>query len=95
MVTLGVGLNLDPDANYVARHAVQDASASWPGRLIVQKNGLLAFAPAAPETGTVWASLSNSGPDVAGQMVYWGFGDTAYRVNGGVPTDPAISCAIP
>ena len=27
----GRGPNLDPDADYVARHAVQDASASWPG----------------------------------------------------------------
>jgi len=27
----GRGPNLDPDASYVARHAVQDASASWPG----------------------------------------------------------------
>jgi len=45
--------------------------------LIVQNNTLLAFTPAALETGTVWAFLSDSGPDVAGQMVYWGFGDTA------------------
>jgi Beta-galactosidase len=86
----GSGPNLDPTANYVANHAVLDARASWPGRLIVQKNTLTTFTPAAPGTGTVWAFLWNSGPDIAGQMFYWCFGDTTYRVNGGVPADPAI-----
>src|SRR6266850_1995332 len=32
--------NLDPDASYVARNAVLAARATWPGRLIVQKNSL-------------------------------------------------------
>ncbi len=87
---LASGPNLDPTANYVAHNAVLDARASWPGRLIVQKNTLAAFTPAAPATGTVWAFLFNSGPDIGGQMLYWCFGDTTYKVNGGVPADPAI-----
>jgi hypothetical protein len=98
-VTLSVGTNghihrgpnLDPDANYVARNAVLNARASWPGRLIVQKNSLATYIPAAPGTGTGWELLWNSRPDVAGQMFYWCYGDTTYRVNGGVPIDPSTA----
>ena len=35
--------NLDPDTDYVARNAVLAARATWPGRLIVQKNNLATF----------------------------------------------------
>ncbi len=98
-VTLAVGGNghvggtgnLDPDDSYVARNAVLNARASWPGRLIVQKNSLATFIPAAPGTGTLWELLWNSGPDVAGQMLYWCYGDTTYRVNGGVAIDPSTA----
>jgi hypothetical protein len=98
-VTLAVGGNghagrtgnLDPDASYVARNAVLNARASWPGRLIVQKNSLGTTIPAAPGTGSLWGLLWDSGPDVAGQMVYWCYGDTKYRVNGGVPIDPSLA----
>ena len=93
-VTLAVAANgprLDPDPDYVARNAVLNARASWPGRLIVQKNSLATFIPAAPGTGTPWELLWNSRPDVAGQMLYWCFGDTTYRVNGGVPIDPSTA----
>jgi glycosyl hydrolase family 42 (putative beta-galactosidase)/VCBS repeat protein len=87
----GHGPNLDPDANYVARNAVLNARASWPGRLIVQKDSLATFIPSAPGTGTVWELLWNSRPDVAGQMLYWCHGDTTYRVNDGVPIDPSTA----
>lgn len=93
-VTLAVADNgpaLDPDPSYVARNAVLNARASWPGRLIVQKNSLATYIPAAPGTGTAWELLWNSRPDVAGQMVYWCHGDTTYRVNGGVPLDPSTA----
>jgi hypothetical protein len=88
---VGATGNLDPDASYVARNAVLDARASWPGRLIVQKNSLSTFIPAAPGTGTLWQLLWDSGPDVAGEMVYWCYGDTTYRVNGGVAIDPSTA----
>src|SRR5437773_3327669 len=91
-VTLAVGGNgpsLDPDPHYVARNAVLNARASWPGRLIVQKNSLGTFIPAAPGTDTPWELLWNSRPHVAGQMVYWCYGDNTYRVNGGVPINPS------
>ena len=92
--TLAVGGNgprLDPDPDYVARNAVLSARASWPGRLIVQKNTLATFTPDAPGTGTSWELLWNSRPDVGGQMVYWCYGDTTYRVNHGVPIDPSTA----
>ncbi|PYK08118.1 MAG: hypothetical protein DME65_14710, partial [Verrucomicrobia bacterium] len=64
---------------------------SWPGRLIVQKNTLGTFIPAAPGTGSVWELLWDSRPDIAGQMVYWCYEDPTYRVNHGVPIDPSIA----
>src|SRR5919201_1586708 len=53
-VTMAVGGNghVDPDDNYVARNAVLAARASWPGRLIVQKNSLATYIPPAPGTDT-------------------------------------------
>ena len=75
----------------MARNAVLNARASWPGRLIVQKDSLATFIPAAPGTGTPWELLWNSRPDVAGQMLYWCYGDTTYRVNHGVPIDPSTA----
>jgi hypothetical protein len=93
-VTLAVadnGPRLDPDPNYVARNAVLNARASWPGRLIVQKDSLATFIPAAPGTGTSWELLWNSRPDVAGQLLHWCYGDNTYRVNRGVPIDPSTA----
>src|SRR2546421_131990 len=93
-VTLSIGGNgpaLDPDPSYVARNAVLNARASWPGRLIVQKNTLETFIPNAPGTGTLWQLLWDSRPDVAGQMAYWCYGDPTYRVNKGVPIDPSTA----
>jgi hypothetical protein len=87
----GHGPNLDPDANYVARNAILDARASWPGRLIVQKDSLATFIPSAPGTGTPWELLWNSRPDVAGQMLWYCYGDTTYYVNRGVPIDPSTA----
>jgi hypothetical protein len=93
-VALAVAANgprLDPDPDYVARNAVLNARASWPGRLIVQKNSLATFIPTAPGTGTAWELLWNSRPHVAGQMLYRCHGDTTYRVNHGVPIDPSTA----
>jgi Beta-galactosidase len=81
--------NLDPDVNYVARNAVLTARASWPGRLIVQKNSLATFNAPAPGTGTVYQLLWDSRPDIGGQMLFNCFSDTSYRMNNGVAGDPA------
>ena len=87
---VGATGNLDPTATYVAENAIAAARASWPGRLIVQINSLSTFNPAAPGAeGSAWNLLWNSQPDVAAQMVYWCYDEPTYRVNGGVPGDPA------
>lgn len=91
-VTLAVAGNggLDPDVNYVARNAILAARATWPGRLIVQKNSLATFNPPAPGTGTTFGLLWDSRPDVGGQMLDACFNDTTYRNNAGVADDPAV-----
>jgi hypothetical protein len=82
--------NLDPTATYVAANVIATARATWPGRLIVQINSLSAFNPVAPGTDdSAWNVLWNSQPDVAAQMLYWCYDEPTYRVNGGVPGDPA------
>ncbi len=82
--------NLDPTGTYVAANAIAAARASWPGRLIVQINSLSTFNPAAPgEDDSPWNLLWNSQPDVAAQMLYRCYDEPTYRVNGGVPGDPA------
>jgi hypothetical protein len=81
--------NLDPDVNYVARNAVLSARASWPGRLIVQKNSLATFNAPAPGTGTVYQLLWDSRPDIGGQMLFNCFSDPSYRMNDGIAGDPA------
>src|SRR5437016_5770297 len=91
LAVAGNGPNLDPDPDYVARNAVLNARASWPGRLIVQKESLATFIPSAPGTGTAWELLWNSRPDVAGELLHWCYGDTTYQVNGGVPIDPSLA----
>ena len=83
------GLNLDPDADYVARNAILTANISWPGRLIVQKNSLSTISTPAPGTDANWEVLYNSRPEVGGQMLFWCSNDASYRMNGGVPGDPA------
>ena len=84
--------NLDPTADYVARNAVATARTSWPGRLITQINSLSTIIPPAPgDPFSSWAVLWDSQPEVAGQMVYQCINDLDYRVNGGVPIDPALA----
>lgn len=83
------GNNLDPeDAFYLARTAIANARAAWPGRLIVQMNSLATVTPPAP--GPVQSGqelLYASRPDVAFQdLAACGFDGAA--MNGGVPGDP-------
>jgi hypothetical protein len=93
-VTMAIGGNgtgdLDPDATYVARNTILTARTSWPGRFLVQINSLSTFNPEAPgPEDSVWNLLWNSQPDVGGQMVFGCSNDSTYRMNGGVPGDPA------
>ncbi len=90
-ITLAVAGNggLDPDVSYVARNAIASARASWPGRLIVQKNSLAAKTPPAPGTGTVYGVIWESQPDVAGQMLAAAADDPTFRDNDGVPDSAA------
>src|SRR5215831_12258893 len=98
-VTLAVGGDehwslsnaLDPTADYVARNAVLNAQATWPGRLIVQRNDLSTFIPVFPGTGTFYQMISDFQPNVAAQMFYFCYGDTLYKVNNGVPIDPGVA----
>jgi hypothetical protein len=87
----GLGYDLDPTADYVAVNAILNANISWPGRLIIQRNDLSTFIPPFPGTGTFYQMLSDFPPNIAGQMTYWCFGDTTYRVNNGQPIDPSLA----
>lgn len=91
-VTLAVAPDgfLDPDPSYVSRNAVLAARATWPGRLIVQKNSVSTFNPLAPGDNTVFELLWDSRPEVAGQMLWNCSGDVTYRMNAGIPADPAV-----
>lgn len=91
-VTLSVGRNgrLDPDPNYVARAAVQYGRSHYSGRFITQKNSLTAVTPlpGAPDLKH-FEVLRESGPNVAGQMLWYSYGDPTCRNNGGrAPCDP-------
>jgi len=82
--------NLDPDATYLARNTILTARTSWPGRFVAQVNTVSAFAlPAPGPEDSVWNLLWNSQPDIGGQMLYWCINDPTYRVNGGIPGNPA------
>ncbi len=84
------GSNLDPDETYLSRNATLTARASWAGRFLVQINSLSTHNPTAPgPDGSVWNLLWNSQPDGAGQMAFWCFAERTYRMNGGIPDDPA------
>jgi hypothetical protein len=84
---------LDPDADYVARHTVDYAMTSYPGRFIAQKNSLSAeiWDPwTAPQLLNGWQLLYDSRPMVAGQMLWYVTDDPTCRMNGGeTPCDPA------
>ncbi len=82
------GLNLDPDANYLARNAILYADLNYPGRLIVQKNGFSTTTTAAPGDGN-FELLYDAYPNGGSQTLFWCFNDPTYRMNGGVPGDPA------
>jgi hypothetical protein len=85
----GHGIDLDPTDDYVARNAVENARASWPGRLFVQRNNLTTCIPAPPGTDTPFEMIWDFQPQVGWQMLFPCTNDPTYRVNCGVPIDPA------
>jgi hypothetical protein len=101
VVTLAVGTNglsLDKGngdpANYVATTVRDDERALWPNRLIIQKNTLSTFIPAYPGTDTIYAIMTDSAPDIAGQMLFQCENDPTYKVNNGIPIDPGLALTI-
>ena len=98
LAVAGNGPKLDkpnPDPTYyVANTVIADERALWPGRLIVQKNDLSTFIPEYPGTGTIYDIMTDSAPDIAGQMLFQCFGDPTYKVNKGVPIDPGLALTL-
>lgn len=100
-VTLAVssnGTKLDqpnPDpADYVATTVVNDERDLWPGRLIAQKNDLSTFIPAYPGTKTIYEMMTEFAPNVGGQMLFQCVNDPTYKVNRGIPIDPALALTL-
>jgi Beta-galactosidase len=83
-VTIAVGRNgkLDPDPDYCARKIIGNVRAKYPGRLIVQKDNLSAKSAPAPGAGTIFQTLWESRPGVAGQMLWFSYADETCRNNG-------------
>jgi hypothetical protein len=89
-VMLAVGRNgkLDPDPDYVPRAAIEYAHTHYPGRLVVQKDSLSAVSPL-PGQGDFFQILWDNRPNIAGQMLWFSYGDRTCRNNGGqAPCDP-------
>ena len=88
----GDGPNLDPSLIYVASTTIATERAAWPDRLVVQRNSLSTFIPVAPATiGSVWRLIWDSRPMVGAQMIAQCVNDPNYRVNNGIPIDPAVA----
>jgi hypothetical protein len=98
LAVAGNGTKLDkpnPDPTYyVATTVINDERALWPGRLIVQKNDLSTFIPVYPGTDTIYDIMTDSVPDIAGQMLFQCYGDSTYKVNKGIPIDPALALTL-
>jgi hypothetical protein len=92
-VTLSIGLEpsgLNPDQSYLPETVVNYATTTY-GRFITQRNALAAFTPDPVDTSALyhWRPVFDQCPNVAAQMLWRVSGDDTYRMNGGVPGDPA------
>lgn len=68
-----------------------NSGSRYPGKLIVQKNSLSAITPL-PGQGDFFKVLWDNRPDIAGQMLWFSFGDPNCRNNGGhMPCDPEVT----
>jgi hypothetical protein len=89
----GGALDEPYDDNYVAEKVIADARALWgTGRLVVQKNSLATkTTPPVPPPNTshsVWYSCRQAS---GAQTLWFAYGDRGYRLNDGVPCDPAAA----
>lgn len=83
---------LDATPNYAASAVVKNERAKWGNCLVVAQNNLSAKTPSAPPpNGSMWALWYNSRPAIAAQMLWFSYGDTTYRNNGGKACNPATS----
>ena len=93
-VAMAIGGNgtgdLDPDANVRRAQCHPHRSHFMAWTVSGPNQQLSTFNPEAPgPEDSVWNLLWNSQPDVGGQMVFGCSNDSTYRMNGGVPGDPA------
>ena len=89
-INRGAG-DLDPTQDYLAETVVNYATTTY-GRFITAKYSLCANNPD-PTVDTAlfnWQVLFDQCPNVAGQMLWRVSGDNTYRMNGGIPGDPAV-----
>ena len=88
----GNALDYPNNDNYVSQTVINNARGLWgAGRLIVMKNSLSAKIPSVPPTTGSWGVWSNSRPAVAAQALWFSYGDTTYRNNGGTPCAAMVS----
>ena len=92
-VTMPIGRNttgLDPSVDYLSETVVDYAATTY-GRFITTRFSLSATTadPAVDTSLDNWGVVFNQCPNVAGQMLWNVSGDNTYRMNGGVPGDPA------
>jgi len=79
--------------DYEARSIITNARTKrGSSRPVVEKHNLCAVTPPIiPPTSTSWRVLYDSQLAVEAQMLWFSYGDTTYRNNGGTPCDPATS----
>ena len=92
-VTMAIGRNttgLDPTVDYLSETVVDYATTTY-GRFITTRFSLSATTadPAVDTSLDNWQVLFDQCPNVAGQMLWNVSGDNTYRMNGGVPGNPA------
>ena len=92
-VVMAIGRNttgLDPTVDYLSGTVVDYATTTY-GRFITAKYSLFANTPDPAVTVSLdsWQVLFDQCPNVSGQMLWKVSGDSTYRMNGGVPGDPA------
>jgi hypothetical protein len=92
-VTMPIGRNttgLDPTVDYLSETVVDYAATTY-GRFITTRFSLSATTadPAVDTSLDNWQVVFDQCPNVAGQMLWNVSGDSTYRMNGGVPGNPA------